>query len=165
MPPGGRLDDVAVLPGRSENAFYMLRVTRGARGTSPQDTLFWSSPIWVDAESAEGYPRASIAPLAAGVPPTLPAGTPVTLELSAADPDGPADVVEASLHVTEDGGYTGTTPLPALAGATAATSGASPARLSLPLGALAPGRWGFVLELRDAQGHVAVAGASLTVTP
>ena len=173
VPPGGRLDHVAVLPGRPDTAFYMLRVTRGTQGTAPKDTLFWSSPIWVDAESAEDYPRATIAPLAAGAPATLPAGTPVTLELSAADPDGPADIVEASLHVTEDGVYTGTTPLPALAGATAATGAtgatgatdATPATLSLPLGALAPGQWGFVLELRDAQGHVAVAGASLTVTP
>jgi hypothetical protein len=37
--------------------------------------------------------------------------------------------------------------------------------LTHPAVLLPPGDWGFVLELRDAQGHVAVAGTTLHVVP
>lgn len=54
VPPGGALDEIAVLPGRGETTFYMLRVSRGATGLLPADTMLWSSPIWVEAEGASG---------------------------------------------------------------------------------------------------------------
>jgi len=54
VPPGEALDEIAVLPGRDADAFYMLRVSRGARSTDPKDTLLWSSPIWVAAGSGAG---------------------------------------------------------------------------------------------------------------
>ena len=47
VPPGESLDELTVLPGRDEETFYMLRVSRGATGLLPPDTMLWSSPIWV----------------------------------------------------------------------------------------------------------------------
>jgi hypothetical protein len=161
LPPGGSMDELLVLPGCADDAFYMLRVTRGGNTLAPNETLLWSSPIWVDAEPAAGYPLASIAPS----PGTLPAGVPFALALGLSDPDGLANLAWVTLHVTQDGGFLASLPLPLLLPFFAPTPQAPGVALTHPAVLLPPGDWGFVLELRDAQGHVAVAGTTLHVVP
>jgi len=156
LQPGDRLDDLAVLPGRPDDAFYMLRVTSGAQGVAPKDTVLWSSPIWVDAERDDGYPRPSISPPPGAIAP----GEPVTLSLGLG---GPGELAEAALHVGHDGAFVGTVPLSQLVAAVSPGGASGGEPLSLPLGALPPGTWLFVLACRDRQGHDAVAATTLSV--
>jgi hypothetical protein len=159
--PGGSLNDLVVLDGDAEDAFYMLRVTRGAFSTSPDDTLLWSSPIWVDAESSLGYPRPKILP-ATG---TIATGTPFTLLLSVSDPQGLSNLADLKLHLTLDGKYVGALPLSLLIGVFLPSYSSGGVTLSLPLQSLPVAEWGLVLEVADKQGHQAVAGSTLIVLP
>jgi hypothetical protein len=148
---GDDVTDVVVLPASANDAFYMLRVTKGV-GIAPNDTTLWATPIWVDAEPATDYPTGAILPAER----TLGAGAPFTLELQALATGGPAEIADVRLHVLRDGQLLATLSFDVLL-ATFALS-PIPGGMSLAYSdlALEAAQWEFILTVRDEAGRLDV---------